>query len=301
MSQMDGILAVVVTYNRLKRLQECIDACELQTVPCHILIVDNASTDGTEIWCRGKTAENSSIYYMNTGQNVGGAGGFCEGMKWAAHHGYEYVWIMDDDTGPRHDALKELVKAAELLEWNFGYLSSAVFWTDGTACRMNRQKIQQEYSKYLKYLEHGMIQVRESTFVSLLINVKAIQKVGLPYKEYFIWNDDIEYTYRISSKYSDRCFMVGKSHVIHKMTANDGTDIARDDIERLPRYTMAIRNEANTYRKRGIKGIAKFIILRILDLGNILNHAKGHRARRVFSIICGMINGLGFRPKIKFL
>ena len=41
------IAAVVVTYNRLPLLQKCIASLRGQTVDCDILVVDNASTDGT--------------------------------------------------------------------------------------------------------------------------------------------------------------------------------------------------------------------------------------------------------------
>lgn len=45
---MDKVAAVVVTYNRIALLKECIKALQQQTYLCDILIVDNASTDGTE-------------------------------------------------------------------------------------------------------------------------------------------------------------------------------------------------------------------------------------------------------------
>lgn len=42
------INCVVVTYNRLALLKECLDALDKQTYPIHkIVIVDNCSTDGT--------------------------------------------------------------------------------------------------------------------------------------------------------------------------------------------------------------------------------------------------------------
>ena len=39
--------AVVVTYNRRDLLEQCLQALLGQTAPCTVLLVDNASTDGT--------------------------------------------------------------------------------------------------------------------------------------------------------------------------------------------------------------------------------------------------------------
>ena len=100
-----NIAAVVVTYNRLELLRQCVEALRTQTSSCDILIVDNASTDGTDQWL----ASQPDLHYRNTGSNLGGAGGFNFGMRWAVEAGYDYVWVMDDDTLPQPDALEKLL------------------------------------------------------------------------------------------------------------------------------------------------------------------------------------------------
>ena len=57
------VAAVVVTYNRLELLRQCVNALRNQTEPCDILIVDNASTDGTAPWA----ASQPALHYRNTG------------------------------------------------------------------------------------------------------------------------------------------------------------------------------------------------------------------------------------------
>ena len=52
---------------------------------------------------------------MNTGANIGGAGGFNLGMRWAVEVGYEYVWVMDDDCITLKNTLQELLKAETLV------------------------------------------------------------------------------------------------------------------------------------------------------------------------------------------
>ena len=89
---MNKIAAVVVTYNRLELLKQCVESLKKQTVPCDILLVNNNSTDSTEEWAasvsKDNLKENNKIKYRNTGANIGGAGGFNFGMRWAVEAGY---------------------------------------------------------------------------------------------------------------------------------------------------------------------------------------------------------------------
>ena len=80
---MNKVAAVVVTYNRIELLKECLEALEKQNYPCDILVVDNASTDGTEEYISALINKYKNLYYQNTGANIGGAGGFNFGMRWA--------------------------------------------------------------------------------------------------------------------------------------------------------------------------------------------------------------------------
>lgn len=210
---MNSTIAIIVTYNRLDLLKEAAYALLRQTYPCDILIVDNASTDETGIWAKqlanGQPAlpEDRSVFYENTGANLGGAGGFNYGMRRGVEMGYDFVWIMDDDAIAKPDALEELQKAAQKLQDAdvqdtdaessakpaFGFLSSVVYWTDGSLCEMNRQRtpshylVKEDVDNALR--DAKLIPIETATFVSLLIPKETILKVGLPIKEFFIWRD----------------------------------------------------------------------------------------------------------------
>ena len=108
---MNKIVALVVTYNRKNMLKENIESLLNQnTSEFDILIVDNASTDGTEELV--KSFKNDRIIYKNTGANLGGAGGFNYGVRLSIEKGYDYCWLMDDDTIPKNNSLEELIKQA---------------------------------------------------------------------------------------------------------------------------------------------------------------------------------------------
>lgn len=296
---MNKVAAVVVTYNRLTLLQECIEKLLAQTSHCDVLIVDNASTDGTEEYIAKRYAETNNVFYKNTGANIGGAGGFNFGMRWAVEAGYEFVWVMDDDCMPNEDALEELLEADKILCGNYGWLSSVALWKDGHECKMNRQKLKKSFFDYLEYMQHGLVQAEQATFVSLFLKAKMIVEVGLPIKEFFIWGDDIEYTRRISVRRGLPCFVVGKSIVIHQMQNNNGSNIATDDVSRLERYRYAYRNENYLYRQEGWKGMAYYFAKCGWHLLQILKYSQKSVFCRCKIVVISVIKGLVFEPKIE--
>ena len=102
---MNKIVAVVVTYNRKELLEENIKALLNQSYEnLDILIIDNASTDGTEKVVKKYVSDK--LKYMNTGANLGGAGGFNFGIRQAIERNYDYCWVMADDTIPTPTALE---------------------------------------------------------------------------------------------------------------------------------------------------------------------------------------------------
>lgn len=203
---------VVVTYNRLALLKEAIDSLRNQIYTNReIVVVNNGSTDGTQEWLN---AQKDII--VITQQNLGGAGGFFTGMKYVAEHDYDYCWIMDDDVVCQTDALQELVNAYNRKP-NIGFVCSKVIGING--CPMNTPTVDDRPSSngdadFTDLITESMIKVKTATFVSVLCSVKTIKEVGLPYKEFFIWGDDTEYTNRISLNHE--CYMACRSVVVHK-------------------------------------------------------------------------------------
>ena len=296
---MNDVAAVIVTYNRINLLKQCIQCLKNQTAFCDILIVDNASTDNTAAWVNDYIKDHSGVFYKSTGENIGGAGGFNIGTRWAVECGYRYVWLMDDDTLPQLDALEKLLNADTLLKGDYGWLSSVALWTDGSECKMNRQKLKKSFYEYSPLMKHALVQAEQATFVSLFLRSDTICRVGLPIKDFFIWGDDIEYTRRISVRVGLPCFIAGQSQVIHAMKENNGSSIATDSAERIDRYRYAFRNEAYLYRKEGVKGMTYYLAKCGLNFVRILLHAKNHRLYRCQVLLGSMLRGATFNPKME--
>lgn len=295
---MNDIIAIVVTYNRAPLLDECISALLSSTHCTDILVVDNASTDDTKL-----VVEKYSdvIHYINTGANLGGAGGYNIGLKKAYEMGYSYFWLMDDDTIVKHDSLERIIRCAELLHDEWGFISSKAVWYDGNYCTMNYHSIDGSWEKDVHLFSKGIIRIKAATFVSFFVRKEVVADIGLPIKEYFIWGDDTEYSLRISKKYPS--YYCNDSVVVHKMKRNQGTSQISEinDLNKIKRMEMSIRNDICTARRsRGyIMGLIftrKFLkqMLIILTTEDV-----EYRFIKIKVIIKGMLKGLFFFPAIE--
>ncbi|MCD7133327.1 glycosyltransferase family 2 protein [Limosilactobacillus balticus] len=290
------IAAVVVTYNRKKLLAECIDALLAQTYRnLDILVIDNASTDGTREIV--KAFKNPQIRYINTGENLGGAGGFQFGVKQGVNAEYDYLWLMDDDSIPTPNALEKLIETADTVG-NFGFLSSKVLWKDQSLCKMNIPKVSLNH-KLTNFNGNKPKKIIMGTFVSFLVPVKVVKEIGLPIKEFFIWADDFEYSRRISRKYS--AYFVPESIVIHKCKSNTGSNIVNDSSKRFNRYRYAYRNEVYLYRREGIAGWNHLLLKTGLHLTKVILKAPDNKKTRLKIIWESTLKGLSFNPKIEYI
>ena len=290
---------VVVTYNRFELLKEVVAALRNQTfTDFQIIIVNNGSTDQTLEWLD----EQKDIITI-TQPNLGGAGGFFTGMKYVAEHGFDYCWVMDDDVICNPDALEELYHAYTRKS-NIGFVCSKVIGIDG--CPMNTPAVDERptengYANYAEFIAKSMIKVKNSTFVSVFCKVDTIRKVGLPYKEFFIWGDDTEYTMRISQQYD--CYMACNSVVVHKRTIQKSLSFETEtDPSRLRMYFYMMRNNSfvqfkyNTAYKSRFRRFL-FFLKRMRDCVVLLLKQRFYKASLVWLSTIALY---AFNPRIEY-
>ena len=205
------VRAVLVTYNRSSLLRESLDAILAQTVPVDVLVVDNASTDDTPS-VLGEF--EGRIEVLRLPENTGGAGGFHAGMVEGLTGDAQWFWLMDDDTVPRPDCLERLLAADERAGGRADWLASRVEWVDGRRHPMNTGQVDVRFDHAESAAAVGCVALRRASFVSVLIARSAVERHGLPMRDYFIWVDDAEYTMRLSK--DGLGLLVPDSVAVHK-------------------------------------------------------------------------------------
>lgn len=251
---MKKVAAVVVTYNRKSLLKENLEALLNQSYKLkNIILIDNNSTDGTEELIKSQFACYSEITYIKLSQNIGGSGGFYEGIKYVASNmEMDYIWLMDDDTIPTSFALERLIDAVEVLPKQTSYVASSVYGLEGEPMNVPNIDISAEengYPSWYIHLDKKCVKVAEATFVSIMVNMEAVKKLGYPVRWYFIWGDDTEYTLRLTRNFGP-AYLVGDSKVVHKRKNGKSLSIFNEtDKDRIKNYYYYYRNAIFNYKE----------------------------------------------------
>ena len=294
----NDVVAVVVTYNRKELLKKCLDSIISQeNASCDIIVFDNSSNNETQKMMNAQfTQEN--IYYHKSEKNIGGAGGFSEGVNQAVKLGYKYIWIMDDDVVPDRRALFELKEADKKLNGNWGCLSSYAYWKDGKTCEANRQK--KGLFSFVKEADYKkmLIRVKFASFVSMYVKSSVVKEVGLPIADYFIYTDDYEFTGRISRKYP--IYVVSTSCVRHDMTVNRKLDYVQESDDRCIRYQYLYRNDVNCYRNYGFLGWIYIFTKMSYTISRLVFKNTSNKIAKISVVLHGLSDGIKFEPIIQF-
>ncbi|MBR0151024.1 MAG: glycosyltransferase family 2 protein [Synergistaceae bacterium] len=287
---------VVVTYNRKALLLECLEAIYAQTFPVSsIILINNASTDDTEEALReaGYFSRDNFDYHLMP-KNLGGAGGFAEGIKISRDNDTaDWCWIMDDDSIPSPDALEKLIAATKLKGDEVSFFASEVYGVENETLNVPVLDMREDDKGYVKDwyrdLRKGIIKIQYATFVSIMINSKAIKKCGVPCTEYFIWGDDYEYTARLVKYYGDAYF-VGGSVVLHKIAKGRASIYLERDTFRIKNLYYHYRNGVmNTLMYDSTKRAIYISLRAFYHAARVLVHP--YRFRKILYILSGTFSG----------
>ncbi len=82
---------VITTYNRVELLKRAIASALAQTLPAQVVVVDNASTDGTRAYV--ESLGDAVVYHRNS-KNTNHAGAVNAGVERATG---QWIKLLDDD------------------------------------------------------------------------------------------------------------------------------------------------------------------------------------------------------------
>jgi rhamnopyranosyl-N-acetylglucosaminyl-diphospho-decaprenol beta-1,3/1,4-galactofuranosyltransferase len=216
-----SVAAAVVTYNRKVLLAECLEAILAQTrPPAKVFVVDNASTDGTGDHLREQGLIGRGVEHVRLEQNGGGAGGFSEAVRIGRELDCDWLWLMDDDSEPRRDALEKLLGIPPADDPAVVSLAPKVEYATGGIDLNQRGHFQGRLRPLdlARYEEPGHPAIGYMSFVGSLVRVSAARAVDPPRADFFVWGDDVEYSLRLRGQGEIR--LVPESVILHKREAH---------------------------------------------------------------------------------
>lgn len=214
---MKKVCAVIVTYNRKDYLINLLDGLLKQSYKLSsIFIIDNNSSDGTDKKLKeiGFCDHEINIdkinefqwngiksLYLRKSQNLGGAGGFYNALKYSNNFDIDYIWIMDDDVYPIENCLEKLInKMNQNVKVCVPNRSDENF-KDKAIIEFNLNNPFKYFTRRKKVIKDftnlETINITDMPFEGPLIDKNIINEIGLPKKEFFIFGDDTEYALRI--------------------------------------------------------------------------------------------------------
>lgn len=250
---------VIVTYNRVELLKECLACVCGQTIPfSRVIVVDNHSTDGTAEFL----AAREDLDVIREPENLGGAGGFYDGLQCASQGEYDWVLIIDDDAMIAPDYMEKLLDYANAHTGIYGLAGKVV--TEGHIDVSHRRRI----TNRLLYVESNVASEeyqKESfvcdaaTFCGLLLQGKKMREIGLPQKGYFLWYDDIEYCLRLQE--CGGVTVVPAAVLHHKTVLSKEGMVTKGVLHRIGwRQYYGYRNRYDT-AKRHLGSLSAWVIL----------------------------------------
>jgi rhamnopyranosyl-N-acetylglucosaminyl-diphospho-decaprenol beta-1,3/1,4-galactofuranosyltransferase len=258
------VVAVVVTFNRLALLQRL--AARLSEIDevAEVLVVDNASTDGTAAWL--KSYDDPRVLARTLSENGGGAGGFHTGLEWAMERGADLAWLMDDDGLPDPDCLALLLAEPDLDFWGPVVVDEADPERLVFPIRLpGSTTVAHDVADVVRAAPGGRLDDIVIPFNGVLVTRELVARIGLPRAEFFIWGDDHEYRLRAEARHA-RIATVPAARVRHPSVGELGTPMmfGRTTYNHSPsdlkHYCMARNNLVNLRTYRGPAHALAFVV-----------------------------------------
>ena len=298
---MSKIACVIVTFNRKDLLVEAIESVLNQTKrPEYIIVVDNASTDGTsELIHKKFDFDQRSLIYLHNRVNLGGSAGFSTGIEYALKTDCDWISISDDDAIFEKKYF-EVLSGAIVKHPKQQVFSGSVLLPDGKHDAMHREKIKNKKTLTVEpvsedvYATDFMYDI--FSFVGVLLSRKIVEVIGLPEKDYFIRFDDFEYAVR-ARKFGSFMNVYG-ANVLHKTT------YTRQSVSPWKEYYVMRNRIASLIKHEGLTLTTRLYAIRFLlrKLLSIVLFKDRRRQMRLLSNAYikgyndGLKNNLGKNP-----
>jgi GT2 family glycosyltransferase len=287
-----SVCAVVVTYNRAELLLELVRSLVAQTSgPSEIVVLDNASTDGTERALRDSgLGDDVSLRYLRLRENEGPAGGFYAVISAAMTLEWDWLWVFDDDASAEANALAELLSSELAADPGTAALCPATIGRDGRP-ELNHRGTWNGTQLPLRPsdFDDGPRAIDYASYLGILVRRAAIEATGLPKREFFVWSSDVEWTLRLSDY--GQLWLLPTVRIRHYADPSAGSyrsgalgklAMARKPIDNrdLWKYVYGFRNAVWLRKQRGerLPGFALYLCLQLTRIV-VFNPDKAKRLR----------------------
>lgn len=210
----NGVTVLTVTYgDRLKYVKQIVSFLVNIDLVNNIIVVNNGSLNGN--LTKEILGKSTKVKVLNNLENSGSASGFAQGLEYIFKNitNSQYIWFLDDDNLPAEGCLQGLIKLYEQSE-NKELFSA--FRDDRVELKSSGSEKKYTLNSFFEFNINEKIKLNKQPksedsvfgysrilcdtvpYGGLLLPVDVAQKIGVPNRSYYLYNDDNDYTYRLT-------------------------------------------------------------------------------------------------------
>ena len=196
------VYLVVLNWNGLEDTIACLESCRAISYPrLRVLVVDNGSVDGSQAAIRERFPD---VELIETGRNLGFAGGNNVGIRRALEQGADYVLLLNNDTLVDRGFVDALVRTARS-DPAIGMLCSKIYRVDPPDVLWYAGGYMIEWLGWGRHRGDGvrdvgqfetLEEINRPTGCSLMVTRALCERVGLLGEEYFLYAEDLDWGLR---------------------------------------------------------------------------------------------------------
>ena len=114
------VLTIIPTYNEIESLPLTLGRLRDAVPESDVLVVDDASPDGTGDWADARAAEDPSVHVLHRTTKDGLGGAYIAGFRWGLERGYDVLVEMDADGSHQPEQLPRLLEAVRTADLVIG-------------------------------------------------------------------------------------------------------------------------------------------------------------------------------------
>jgi GT2 family glycosyltransferase len=225
------ISIVVLNWNGAADTLACLDSLAALTYPnFNVVVVDNGSSDDSLAGLRPYTAPYP-LTLLETGRNLGYAGGNNVGMRYALKHGADFVLVLNNDTTVAPDLLERLLESAQRNP-DAGVFSARIMyfdapervWFDGAHWIPASLQLvwpgQDAEERSLGTADHD---TAYASGAALFFRAEVARQIGLLDEAFFLVWEEVDWCFR-ARKAGWRNLVVPAAKVWHKIGVSFGSE-----------------------------------------------------------------------------
>jgi hypothetical protein len=218
------ICAVLVNYKQTAKTIQCLQALDSMSVlPDWVIVVDNSSTEQSKTQLQNESFRFKTDFIFNE-KNLGFAAACNQGIRLAQSGNGPYdIWLLNNDTVPEKDALKELVQKAK--ETGAGITGSAIYTENGDfSGGAGKTHPRLATVSRIKFHEDSDFDYIEGS--SFFISHDCLKKTGLLSEEYFLYFEENDYCRKAVGNGFSLAF-APKSIIKHAIGSSTGSETGK--------------------------------------------------------------------------